>query len=130
MDYVLHLRDIRKISRSSIKNHCAALSRFFYNIRDDEARLNWAKIKDEFPPDEHIHRDRPYTVEEIQQMLSKGCAGRLRERAIIHLLTSTGMRIGGIHPLKRGDLTEDYTPGKGLPGRSIFKFFRSLYMLL
>jgi hypothetical protein len=69
LDYVLYLRDARKISRSSIINHCAALSRFFYNIRDDENRLNWSKVKDEFPPDESIQRDRAYTVEEIQQML-------------------------------------------------------------
>ena len=110
LDYVLYLRDVKKISRSSIKVHCAALSHFFYMIRDDDTRLNWTKVKEEFPPDERIRRDRAYTVEEIQKMLSKGCAGRLRERAIILLLTSTGMRIGGIHPLTVGNLTRKDTP--------------------
>ena len=113
LDYVLYLRDKkpgRKLSRSSIKNYCAALSRFFYTIRDDDTRLNWAKIRDEFPPDERIRRDRDYKVEEIQKMISDGCAGRRREKAIILLLTSTGMRIGGIHTLKYIDLTSKLTP--------------------
>lgn len=105
MDYVIYLRDVRSVARSSIKVHCAALNLFFYMIRDDDTRLDWTKVRMEFPPDEHIHRDRAYTVEEIQKMLSNGCSGRLREKVIILLLTSTGMRIGGIHPLKIGDLT-------------------------
>ena len=113
LDFVIHLRDFRKISRSSIKIHCAALSLFFYMIRDDDTRLDWTKIRMEFPPDERIHRDRAYTVDEIQKILDSGCAGRLREKAIILLLTSTGMRIGGIYPLKYGDLSpKDTDQGK------------------
>jgi site-specific recombinase XerD len=113
LDFVIHLRDFRKISRSSIKIHCAALSLFFYMIRDDDTRLDWTKVRMEFPPDERIHRDRAYTVDEIQKILDNGCAGRLREKAIILLLTSTGMRIGGIHPLKYGDFSpKDTDQGK------------------
>ena len=99
IDFVIYLRDERGASRSPIRLYYAALSHFFYMIRDDDTRLNWTKVKMEFPPDERISRDRAYTVEEIQKMLSNGCAGRLREKAIILLLTSTGMRFGGIHPL-------------------------------
>ena len=105
MDFVIYLRDVRKVSRSSIKDSVPLLSLFFYMIRDDDTRLDWRKVRMEFPPDERIHRDRAYTVNEIQKMISDGCAGRLREKAIILLLTSTGMRIGGIHPLKYGDLS-------------------------
>lgn len=104
IDYVIFLRDEGNKSRASIKMACAALSFFFYMIRDDDARLNWTKVRMEFPPDEHIRRDRAYTLEEIQRILEVGCSGRLREKSIIYLLTSTGMRIGGIHPLKYGDL--------------------------
>ena len=109
IDFVIFLRDERKASRSSIRLYCAALSHFFYMIRDDDTRLNWTKVKMEFPPDERIHRDRAYTIEEIQKMLDKGCSGKLRERAILLLLTSTGMRIGGIHPLRKRDLTPKQT---------------------
>jgi len=109
IDFVIFLRDERKASRSSIRLYCAALSHFFYMIRDDDTRLNWIKVKMEFPPDERIHRDRAYTVEEIQKMLNHGCSGKLREKAILLLLTSTGMRIGGIHPLRKRDLTPKTT---------------------
>jgi hypothetical protein len=67
MDYVIYLRDVRSVARSSIKVHCAALNLFFYMIRDDDTRLDWTKVRMEFPPDEHIRRDRAYTVEEIQK---------------------------------------------------------------
>jgi integrase len=65
------------------------------------------KVKMELPPDESLHRDRPYTVDEIRKMLS--VCPRPRERVIILLLTSTGMRIGAIHNLKIGDIQPKYT---------------------
>ena len=108
IDYVIHLRDVKRFPRSSIKVHVAAVTHFFYMIRDDATRLEMTKVRMELPPDEFMHRDRPYTVEEIQRMLSV-CA-RTRERMIVLLLTSTGMRIGAIHSLKIGDLEPKDTP--------------------
>lgn len=107
LDFVIYLRDVKQVSRSSIKVHCAALSLFFYMIRDDDTRLDWTKVKMEFPPDERIRRDRAYNTEEIQKILS--VCSRLRDKVIIFLLESTGMRIGGIHSLKYGDLSSKQT---------------------
>ena len=59
------------------------------------------------PPDENIRRDRAYTVEEIQKMLS--VCHRLREKVIVLILESTGMRIGAVHTLKIGDLSPKQT---------------------
>jgi integrase len=108
MNFVVYLRDVRKVSRSSIRVHCAALSHFFYMIRDDDSSLDWTKVRMEFLPDERIRRDRAYTVEEIQKMLS--VCSRTRDKVIILLMESTGMRIGGIHTLKIGDLIPKTTP--------------------
>ena len=108
MDYVIHLRDVKKISRSLIAQHCAAVSHFFYMIRDDDHRLDWAKVRMEFPPEERIHKDRAYTVEEIQKMLA--VCSRLREKVIILLFESTGLRMGGVPNLKIGDLHTKITP--------------------
>jgi site-specific recombinase XerD len=109
IDYIIYLRDVRKLPRGTIKVQLAAVSHFFYMIRDDDNRLNLDKAKMELPPDEHIRRDRPYTMEEIQAMLSSGCS-RIREKVIILLLTSTGMRIGALHTLKIRDLVPKDTP--------------------
>jgi integrase len=108
IDYVIHLRDVKRFPRSSIKVHVAAVTHFLYMTRDDATRLDMTKVRMELPPDEFMHRDRPYTVEEIQRMLS--ACSRTRERMIVLLLTSTGVRIGAIHTLKVGDLVPKDTP--------------------
>lgn len=69
-DYVLYLRDVRKLSHSSINLHVSAVAHFFHKIRDDDYRIDWSKAREEIPPDENIRRDRAYTVEEIQKMIS------------------------------------------------------------
>ncbi|MGH9910925.1 MAG: site-specific integrase [Nitrososphaeraceae archaeon] len=105
IDYVIHLRESEKLARKSIKPHLSAIRYIFFMIREDEFPIKWTKINIELPPNEYAHRDRGYTVEEIQKMLEIGCQGRLREKAVILLLTSAGgMRIGGIPKLKRSDL--------------------------
>jgi site-specific recombinase XerD len=71
--------------------------------------LNPDKAKIKLPPDERIRRDRPYTLQGIQKMLS--VCSRIREKTMIHLLTSTGMRIGALHTLKIGDLAKPTTKG-------------------
>jgi site-specific recombinase XerD len=107
IDYVIHLRESEKLSRKSIRLHLSAIRHFFFMIREDEFPIKWHKINIELPPNEYAHRDRGYSVEEIQKMLESGCQGRFREKAVILLLTSAGgMRVGGIPRLKRSDLKE------------------------
>jgi site-specific recombinase XerD len=106
-DYVLFLRDVRKLAHSSINLHVSAVAHFFHKIRDDDYRIDWSKAREEIPPDENIRRDRGYTVEEIQKMLS--VCYRTREKVIIHLLESTGMRIGAIHSIRIADLSPKST---------------------
>jgi site-specific recombinase XerD len=101
IDYIIHLRENERLSRRSIKLHLAAIRYFFLMIRDDEFPISWPKINDQLPPIEYVHRDRGYTVEEVQKMLALGCQGRLREKVVILLLTSAGgLRIGAIPTLK------------------------------
>lgn len=102
-DYVLFLRDNKKLSHSSISLYVSALAHFFHKIRDDDYKIDWSKSREEIPPDENNHTDRTYTIEEIQKMLS--ICHRTRDKVIIHLLQSTGMRIGAIHSIRLEDLT-------------------------
>lgn len=120
IDYVKYLRDqyhkdegvrtqkpVKPLSRKSMKLHLSAIRYFFFMIREDEFPIKWHKINIELPPNEYAHRDRGYSVDEIQMMLESGCQGRLRDKVVILLLTSAGgMRIGGIPKLKRRDLKE------------------------
>jgi site-specific recombinase XerD len=108
-NYVVYLRDVKEFPRTSIKIQIEAVKFFFYMIRDDDTRIDMTKVRMELPPDERgTRRDRPYTDKEIQKIFST-CA-RTREEVMVLLLTSTGMRLGGLHELKYGDLTPNDTP--------------------
>jgi integrase len=104
VDYILYLRDVKNLSRASIKVYLSAILHFF-QINNDEFTLTIRNFKIYMPPDEAVQEDRPYTRDEIVQILNE-CGGDLRNRLIILLLSSTGMRMGAIHSLKVGHLTE------------------------
>lgn len=119
IDYVKYLRDDyhkqfvppqKPLSRTTIKSHLAAIRHLFFMIREDEFPIKWTKINIELPPNEYTHRDRGYSVEEIQNMLEEGCQGRLREKVVILLLASAGgIRIGGIPKLEKCHLKGMHT---------------------
>lgn len=46
-DYVLFLRDARKLSHSSINLHVSAVAHFFHKIRDDDYRIDWSKARED-----------------------------------------------------------------------------------
>jgi integrase len=104
IDYIKHLRDVEKLKRMSIEVHLAAIMHFF-DMNDFPISIaSRKKFKRFLPPDESTQEDRPYTTEEIRQILDK-CYDE-RSRVIILLMVSTGMRIGAIHTLQIGDLTK------------------------
>lgn len=113
IEYVIHLRNNAKLQRKSIAVHVSAVRYMFYSIRDDEFPITLKKVNDELPPQKYTHRDRGYSADEIQKMLEVGCKGRLREKVVILMLSSAGgMRIGGLHILKKGDLKPMLTSQK------------------
>jgi integrase len=65
--------------------------------------LNWKKISNYLGENIKLFKDRAYTTEEIQQLLTKADE---RMRVVILLLASTGMRIGAIPGLKLKHLTK------------------------
>jgi integrase len=98
-DYIISLRD-NGVKRDSIKTQIAAILHFF-EINIDDFPLDMKKFKRDLPPDETVNEDRPYTTEEIGQVL-KDCD--LRTKVAILLLCSSGMRIGALRSLQIGDL--------------------------
>lgn len=98
--YVIHVRDIKNppLSRGSIQAECGVIYHF---CEMNDIVLNKKKISRFFPPDESAHDDRLYTGEEMQLILSE-C--NKREKVIILLMVSAGIRIGAISKLKVGHL--------------------------
>ena len=96
IEYIMYLRDQRKVSPSTIRVHVAALKHFF--DMNDFVGINWKKVskyKGEFYT---VAEDRPYTREEIQALVT--AAHSLRDKAIILLMSSSGIRVSGLVKLQ------------------------------
>jgi integrase len=99
IDYVLDLKN-KGLSAASIAHYVGAIMHF-YAMND--VTLNRKRIGRFIP--EHIRKqkDRAYTTQEISRLL-EFCD--LRDRSIVLLFASTGMRIGAVPPLKLEHLTK------------------------
>lgn len=106
IDYIEYLKT-RKLAYSTIQGYCASI---FYFFEINDVNLNTRKIKRFLPQDEseNISYDRPYSVNEIERILTK-CD--VRSRVAILLMTSTGMRIGGLRELRYGDIKKNNEVG-------------------
>lgn len=105
VDYILYLRDEKpgkKLSRNSIKGQLSGILHFF-QINNDDFNLTSRKFRVYLPSDDTVQDDRPYSRDEIAQIL-KDCDKR--SKAVIYLMCSAGLRIGAIHPMQIGDLVE------------------------
>ncbi|HEU4822559.1 MAG TPA: hypothetical protein VFS97_03975 [Nitrososphaeraceae archaeon] len=97
MDY---LNKVEKIVHNTLHTYYKAVKRLYVK---NEVQLNWENIKDNIGNASGIksNPDIPYTREQIKSILEK-CDER--ERVIVLLLASTGMRRGAMAELKHGDL--------------------------
>lgn len=99
IDWITHMKDTVGLSPASINLYVAAV-KHFYTMND--VMLNTKRINAFKPEFRNIVEDQPYSREQIKTMLVKA---EQRNRAIILLLSSSGMRVGALTNLKVGDLT-------------------------
>ncbi len=93
-DYVMELKRNKK-SRSSILIPIASLE-LFCNIND--IIINWKKIKKLVPASTKKTGSKAYTTKHVQKILE--FETNLRNKAIIHFIASSGIRIGALPELK------------------------------
>lgn len=92
--FIIYLKDNKKLSPATISAYIAGL-RHFYNINDMED-LKWKKINSFKGEYYNVTEDRPYTREEIKILVDRA---DLRNKAIILLMSYSGLRIGAIPDL-------------------------------
>jgi integrase len=98
-DFLIFLREDRKIASTSVKPYYSAIKKFF---KVNNVLLQWDELSRFRGKNEgKIIDDRLYTKQEILQLLDHA---DLREKVIIQILMSTGMRVGGLADLKIKDL--------------------------
>jgi len=88
------------LSSSTIKGYTASI-KHFYESNDIEG-LKWRKIIAHHPADQKVIDDRAYTHDELFKMIS---IANLRDKAIVLLMCSCGLRVDAVHPLRIKDLT-------------------------
>jgi integrase len=92
INYIINLKDNRGLSPSSIRSHISAVQTFL--VINDFEGINWIKVKKFMGEFYKVAVDRPYTREEIKRLID--AAHSLRDKAIILLLSSSGLRVGGL----------------------------------
>lgn len=102
IDYVIFLRDDKRLIAGTIKVHLAAVLHFFQINKEDDFNLTIRSFRFHLPSDDSVNDDRPYTAEEIAQVLQ---VCDIRSKVVILLLCSSGMRIGALPGLQIGHLT-------------------------
>jgi len=99
IEFIMSLRE-KGLSHSAIRNYVFCVISF-YKIND--VMLNTTKITRFMPEYKKMKKDRAYKHEEVQRLLD---IADQRLRAVVLLLTSTGMRIGAIPDLRLRNLQD------------------------
>lgn len=98
IDFLIYCKEIHKLSPATIHSYLAAIKRF-YDMND--VVLNWKKIKAYQGEFYRVVDDEAYTHEQIQLLVDNAS---MRDKAIILLMASTGIRVGAIPKMTLKDL--------------------------
>jgi integrase len=99
IDYVMSMRN-KQLSSSTISGRTSAIKHFYE--MNDLVGINWSKINKFKGEQTAKTEDRPYTRQEIKLLIDNSVS--LRDKAIISLMASSGIRRGGIVDLRIKDL--------------------------
>ena len=114
INYINHLKKL-KLGYSAIDVRLHSILKFYTVNRVNLHREHIAQYK---PPQKRTRRDSAYTHEQIHKLLNS--TTNERDRAMILLLASTGMRIGSLPTLTIGNISKVYPPGYP-PNNHIYK---------
>ncbi|MGA7899170.1 MAG: site-specific integrase, partial [Nitrososphaeraceae archaeon] len=99
-DYVIHLRHQRDLSPATVSSYLAPIAHF-YEMND--TTIKWKKLKKFKAKHYNVIEDKPYSREQIKTLID---AAPLRDKCIILLMSSAGLRRGAIQYLRMRDLTK------------------------
>jgi site-specific recombinase XerD len=100
-DFIIYLRDEKKLADGTINGYVSAIIHFYDCQLHSDINIRWKKLKVFQRKNTKTVDDVPYTREQIAKMLE---ISQLREKVIILLMSSVGVRRGAIPDLRVGDL--------------------------
>ena len=99
-DFVISHKD-KQMSFAHIKGFGCSLELFFAM---NDIILNWKKIKKMYPEQKKPMGDKPYTTEQVKQILKH--TTNTKYRAIINFMSASGVRIGSFEELRVKDVKD------------------------
>ena len=99
-DYIVYLRQERRLSPATVSGYIAPIAHF-HNMNDLEIR--WKKLKKFKAKHYSVVEDKPYSREQIKTLID---AASLRDKCIILLMASAGLRRGAFKYLRIRDITK------------------------
>jgi len=104
-DYVIHKKEsTRKTGIPSPNSYNAIMTPIQSFLEMNEIEFSWKTIKNLYPAKIPTSNQLPYTDEDIRELL--GATTSLRNKAFIHFLASTGVRVGATPEIKIEDVAE------------------------
>jgi integrase len=97
-DYIVHLRHDKKLAPATVSNYIAPISHF-YEMND--TTIKWKKLNKFKAKRYSLIEDRPYSRHQIKTLVD---AAPLRDKCIILIMASAGLRRGAIQHLRIRDL--------------------------
>jgi integrase len=97
-DFIVHMRENKKLSSATVMVYSASVAHF-YEMND--VTINWKRLKKFKGKLRKTVEDLPYTRKQIKALLDQAS---LRDRCIILLMASAGLRRGAIPTLRLKDL--------------------------
>ncbi|MCV0431830.1 site-specific integrase [Nitrosopumilus sp.] len=104
-EYVIHKKDLtRKTGIPSPNSYNAMMTPIQSFLEMNEIEFSWKTIKSLYPPKIPTANQLPYTDDDIRDLL--GATTSLRNKAFIHFLASTGVRVGATPDIRIEDVKE------------------------
>ncbi|HEY7080969.1 MAG TPA: hypothetical protein VH500_14815, partial [Nitrososphaeraceae archaeon] len=99
-DYIIYLRHERNLAPATISSYIAPISHF-YQMND--VTINWKKLNKFRAKYYSVIEDKPYSKEQIKALVD---VAMLRDKCIILLMCSAGLRRGAMQYLRLRDITK------------------------
>jgi|GEM_PF-121254 len=97
-----YIMEDKTVARNTMQTYFAVIKNFY--VQNDVLNINWKKLKNKLGVVEKKHLDQAYTSEQIKLIVDQGCPD-LRAKAVVLLLASSGMRVGGLVGLQMKHLS-------------------------
>jgi len=99
--YVIHIK--KRVGANSVPSYIKPL-KFFLEVNGYENKIKWKQITLLYPDKVKLSGASAWQTEEVKKMLDS--TNNLKNKAVIHFLASSGVRVGAVSDLKISHITD------------------------